>query len=251
MIKVAILIPLCSRNQKWDNIDEIDFIKIFLPSFHRTKEKDYRYIFYLGIDDNDTFFNRYREDLEYKLGYKDRIIILEGCNHNPARAWNILYKEAYRDNCDYFYQVGSDVQLLSPKWTSYFINVLKKHKNVGITGGVERRYWIERAIVNQLAILENVFLSRKHYEFFSSLFYPEFKNWFIDDHITRSYGKYAFICPNILYNNVNRILPSNRNDGNRRYNTDIVEKERLNKAVVEWATILKRGKIEIGPVYAT
>ena len=92
MIKVAILIQLCSRNQKWNNIDEIDFIKIFLPSFHRTKEEDYRYIFYLGIDDNDTFFNRYREDLEYKLGYKDRIIILEGCNHNPARAWNILYR---------------------------------------------------------------------------------------------------------------------------------------------------------------
>ena len=30
MIKIGILIPLCSRNQKWYTIDDIDFIKKLL-----------------------------------------------------------------------------------------------------------------------------------------------------------------------------------------------------------------------------
>lgn len=249
MYKIAILVPLCSRNQDWITINDCDFFKILLPSLNNTIEKNrYKYSFYIGIDDNDDFFLKNMEELEFKLSYKDKIIILEDCNHNPAKAWNILYKQAYKDGYDYFYQIGSDVKLVSPLWTTYFIDILKKHNNIGICGGVEQKYWLERTLINKIGIIENAFFSRKHYEIFSTLFNTNFKNWFIDDHITRSYGKYAFICPNILYVNQNRILVSNKNN-NKRYIIDINAKDILMKNVSEWVNILKHNGIDVGPVF--
>ena len=50
-------------------------------------------------------------------------------NENPCQAWNILYKNAYNDGFDYFYQVGSDIRHEVKNWDSYFITLMKKHDN--------------------------------------------------------------------------------------------------------------------------
>jgi len=210
---LAILISLCSKNQNWKSIDQTDFVEIFLNSWFVTHSiKDTK--FYLGYDENDEFFKDNIEDLKkrYPANFFNIIELPKSCNGNPCAAWNILYEEALKDDTnEYFYQVGSDIFHTVKGWDQYFINVLKKNDGVGIAGGVDSPFWLERVKVNQNGILENCMVTRKHYELYGWFFPPEVKNWFSDDLITRMYlnADSAFICPNITYINTNRVRPQN------------------------------------------
>jgi hypothetical protein len=216
---LAILIPLCSNNQKWKSIDQTDFVEMFLNSWFVTHTvKDTK--FYLGYDENDEFFKDNIEDLKkrYPPNFFNIIELPKTCNGNPCKAWNILYEEALKDKenqNEYFYQVGSDIFHTIKGWDQYLINVLCTRNamgdGVGIAGGVDKPFWLERVRINQNAILENCMVTRKHYEKFGWFFPPEVKNWFSDDLITRIYLNVdkAFVCPNITYINTNRVIPEN------------------------------------------
>ena len=214
---LAILISLCSKNQNWKSIDQTDFVEMFLNSWFVTHTiKDTK--FYLGFDENDEFFKDNIEDLKkrYPHNFFNIIELPKTCNGNPCKAWNILYEEALKDKeNEYFYQVGSDIFHTIKGWDQYLINVLKKNNGVGIAGGVDKPFWLERVKINQNAILENCMVTRKHYELFGWFFPPEVKNWFSDDIITRIYLNVgsAFICPNITYINTNRV--GQQTEGNR------------------------------------
>ena len=75
MTTIGILIPLCSRKQKWVNVLDIDFFNNFLPYFYSTISNKYNYRFYFAIDENDKFLNDNREDIERCLNEDDKIII--------------------------------------------------------------------------------------------------------------------------------------------------------------------------------
>lgn len=204
---IGILTPLCSRNQPWKTIYDIDFFENFLPFFYSTISNKYNYRFYLAIDENDKFLNDNREHIEKCLHKDDKIIVApKSYNGNPYGIWNLLLEEA-KDECDYFYQCGSDIQHITKEWDNYFVNVLKKNNNVGITGGVDKNYWLERVFRNQNGILENVFFHKTHYEIFGRFMNPKFKSWFGDDYISQVYrhNDAIFISSNHLYLNANRV----------------------------------------------
>ena len=54
---IGILIPLCSRNQDWKSVYDIDFFNNFLPFFYQSVSNKHNYKFYLAIDENDKFLN--------------------------------------------------------------------------------------------------------------------------------------------------------------------------------------------------
>ena len=211
---IGILIPLCSRNQDWINIYDIDFINSFLPFFYGSISNKYNYRFYLAIDENDNFLMNNREDIEKCLSPEDKIIIApKSFNGNPYGIWNLLLEEA-KDECEYFYQVGSDIGHITKDWDKYFINVLKKNNNLGIIGGVDKRFWLERVIRNQNGILENVFFHKTHYDIFGRFMNPQFHSWFGDDYISQVYREHnsTFISSNNLYINTNRVGDENKNN---------------------------------------
>jgi hypothetical protein len=204
---IGILIPLCSRKQDWKTIYDIDFFKNFLPFFYGSISNKHNYRFYLGIDDNDKFLMSFREDIEKCLNVDDKIIIVDKkYNGNPYGIWNLLLENA-KDECDYFYQCGSDIAHLTKDWDKYFINILKKNNNIGITGGVDKQCWLERIIRNQNGILENVFFHKTHYNIFKRFINPKFYSWFGDDYMSQlyRYSNSTFICSNHLYINCNRV----------------------------------------------
>lgn len=204
---IGILIPLCSRKQNWSNIFDIDFFCSFLPFFYSSISNKYNYRFYLAIDENDNFLINLREDIEKCLAKEDKIIIApKTLNGNPCGIWNLLLDSA-KDECEYFYQCGSDIAHITNEWDKYFINVLKKNNNLGICGGVDKNFWLERVIRNQSGILENVFFHKTHYDIFGRLFNEKFKTWFSDDYISELYrsNNLTFISSNNLYINTNRV----------------------------------------------
>jgi len=209
---IGILITLCSKKQDWDNLHNCDFFNVFLDSFMLTKSKKHKHRIYLGYDENDEFFIERHQEILDRIPKDYKIVVLpKKCNGNPCEAWNILYKNAYDDGCEYFYQCGSDIIHNVRGWDDYCINIMRKNDNDCIVGGVDAGFWIERTIIDQNGILENVFTGRKHYERFGWFFPPEVKTWYSDDMITKIYMNVdkCFICPNIQYKNTNRVGGTN------------------------------------------
>jgi hypothetical protein len=116
--------------------------------------------------------------------------------------WNILFKNAYNNNCDYFYQCGDDIVFNTNNWVKDSIEVLKKHNDIGLSGPVN----------NNARILTQAMVSRKHMDIFGWFFPEEIINWCCDDWYNIVYSpKYLFILKNHYCSN---------EGGNPRYEID-------------------------------
>jgi hypothetical protein len=221
MEKIGILIPLCSRNQTWKEVRDIDFFNCFQAFFYSSISNKFDYRFYLAIDENDKFLMDNLDGIKMKLhSTKDSVHIMpKRLNKNPYGIWNELLEKA-KDECDYFYQVGSDIMHLTKHWDSYFVNQLKKNNNIGFIGGCDKQFWLERGLRHIDQIIENVFFHKTHYEIFGRFIHPNFKTWFGDDFLSQIYREVnsTFICPTILYLNQNRVGDDNKNN---RYEPDM------------------------------
>ena len=225
---IAVLLSLCSRNQDWKTVDDIDLFKTFMIGFYNTIKNYDEFIFYIGYDSNDEFIKNNLNSIKKRVHEKDVFIELpaEETNENPCEAWNILAREALKNkNIKYFYQVGTDTLHLTPYWDKYFINTIEKNGGKGMCGGVDKRYYLERTLNNKQGIIENAFLTRNHILQFNGIFPEEYKNWFSDDWITSYYKslEMCFICPYVNFINTNRVLLQNQGDTSKNRYTPVSE----------------------------
>ena len=184
MKSIAITIPVCSRNQNYNSIDEIPFLNRFYKSFQITKENKYRYEIFLGYDEDDHF---YKKNIHILLPITENIFELSGCQHAPAWAWNQLASEAYKQNFDYVFQIGDDVNINSEKWTSQFIERLLRNDNIGVVGPCNLKNIMARELTGKMPVIENAFVHRTHLDIFKYFFHPSIRNWYCDDWLTRVY----------------------------------------------------------------
>ena len=203
MSKVAILIPVCSRNQYYKSINETPLVNTFLPAFERTKDIDesISYHIFIGIDDNDEFYMDRVDEIEY-MGFTP--VVVRDCNHKPAMVWNLLLEVAYKTGFDYFFQIGDDVELLTPGWCTEFIEKLKETSNIGVVGPIDDSNYQWRISNNIHLIIENAFVHRSHFDIFGYMFHPMIENYYCDDWLTLVYGNRASIYMNIKCNNLIR-----------------------------------------------
>jgi len=240
MTKIGVLIPLCSRNQDWKTANDIDFFSCFQMFFYQSISGKYEYRFYFAIDENDKFLMDNIDNIKMKLNKDlDSVHIMpKTLNKNPYGIWNRLLEEA-KDECDYFYQCGSDICMLTKNWDDYFIKQLKKNDNIGFIGGVDKQFWLERAIRGLDQILENVFFHKTHYEIFNRFINPEFKTWFGDDYLSQLYREVdkTFICPQILFQNANRV-----GDGNKksRYEPSLENQDKWKTIAINDSDLIKQ-----------
>jgi hypothetical protein len=184
-MSVAVLVPVCSREHEWTTLEECFLMTRFLPSFQATKDPNQAYQLYIGVDDDDEFFLRYRTELE-NLG---KIVLLSGCQHAPAWAWNRLASVGYEDGHEYLFQIGDDVVIETPGWTSRFIEKLKSHKNRGVVGPKNPVNFALR--VGGTQVIENAFVHRSHYGLFNTFFHPSIRNWHCDEWLTQIYSGFC------------------------------------------------------------
>jgi hypothetical protein len=175
-------------------------MKNFYPSFLATKSSSVIYNIYIGYDDDDTF---YVENISKFKPITENLICLSDCQHAPAKAWNILAEKAYPTS-DYLFQIGDDVILETTGWTERFINRLQSNNNIGVVGPCNLINYNQRKNTERLIVIENAFVSKKHFEIFGYFFHPSIKNWYCDDWITRIYDPYLseiqlnFTCSNTI-----------------------------------------------------
>ena len=200
-MKIGLLIPSTSKQRNWKNYKQTYLISYTLKSFLTTYDQEHEYMFYIGIDRNDKIYdnNDIQEDIlrfvnimknvSLKFVYMDNIT-----PGHLTKMWNVLFRVAYDDQCDYFFQCGDDIEFCSKGWINDCINTLKSSDNIGLTGPMN----------NNARIFTQSFVSRKHMEIFDYYFPEELINWFCDDWINEVYRGINKFYPlkNHLCNNV-------------------------------------------------
>lgn len=178
MLNIAILIPSTTKGRNWSNIKESYLYNLTLKTFLLTRCNNYKYTFYIGYDEDDSILsNREEQEVINKFStvFKDVVFIFIPMA-NVAKGhltvmWNKLFKRAYDDNNDYFFQCGDDINFRTKNWITDSINMLKSNNDIGITGPINNNY----------LILTQVMVSRKHMEIFGWFFPEEIINWCCDD----------------------------------------------------------------------
>ena len=175
-MKIGLLIPSTSNGRDWTSIKESYLYNLTFKTFLLTQDPDHEYVFYIGIDKGDKIYDTEQKNelLRFKMIYKNidvKFIYMDCRKGFLTRMWNILFKQAYDEGCNYFYQCGDDIQFHTKGWVNDSITTLSRNKNIGITGPVN----------NNNFILTQVFVSRVHMEIFGYFFPEEIVNWGCDD----------------------------------------------------------------------
>jgi len=192
-IKIGFLILATSKNRdNWKSIKDSYLYNISLKSSLLTINREHKYVYYIGIDENDRIFDKKEEQeeiLKFQNVFKHitiKFIVYDNKKipkGHHTLMWNLLFENAYNDGCDYFYQCGDDIEFKTNNWINDSINMLKSKNNIGLTGPIN----------NNNRILTQSFVSRKHMEIFGWYFPVEIKNWCCDDWYNMVYH------PNYLY----------------------------------------------------
>jgi hypothetical protein len=177
-MKIALLVPCTScKRDEWACIQDTYLWNLTLKTFLATCSPEHKYVLYVGHDMDDRLFANPIE--QRKLGLFSKIypfltirfVPLDAPKGYLTKMWNVLFKEAYDDGCDYFYQCGDDIYFVTPGWVNECIQVLQAHDNVGLAGPRN----------NNFIILTQAFVSREHMHIFGQFFPEELKNWGCDD----------------------------------------------------------------------
>lgn len=217
-MKIAVLVPLCSRNQPWKELGDCYWVRDTYPALLRSAQD---IEVYLGIDEDDAFFQKHRDQLQ------GRIVDLRGCQHAPAWAWNQLLEAAIADGHEYFFQMGDDVVFETPGWTQVFLEALQQQGNRGIVGPCHLANYEGRLREGKHPVLENAFFHKTHYDIFGYLYPPEIRNYYCDDWITEVYR--AKVDTSVLVRNLSI------NNPQQRY---VVE-------TPDWRTLIEKGRARL------
>ena len=183
-MKIAFLIPSTSRGRDWSSLKETYLLKYTMKTFGITQDKEHTYRFYIGIDRGDPIYDKnevrvYLERLSSVLHNTSiEFIYMDGITRGHLTVmWNRLFKKAYDDGYDYFFQCGDDISFETAGWTNACIAQLESKNGYGMTGPMN----------NNSRILTQSFVSRRHMELFGFFFPEEIINWCCDDWINEVY----------------------------------------------------------------
>jgi len=188
--KICVLIPVTSRKQTWEVIEDSYVAKFAFPGLAKTYEPHkYRYSVYLGYDLGDSFFDNLKTLSSLSQRAKEllpfaNLVLKPFANklNKPGPVMNFLSREAYKDGCDFLYHVNDDTELLTPLWSSKFVDALKNFTPplLGVVG--------PRCRQGNTVIITHDFVHRGHLDLFSTHYPPQLTDWYMDDWITWIYG---------------------------------------------------------------
>ena len=177
--KIGILVPCTSRGRDdWSSMKDTYMYNLTLKHLLLTQDREHQYAVYIGYDADDRIFGDEEQRkfiARFSLVFKNVTFVfipfIDIAKGHLTKMWNVLFKQAYDDGCDYFYQCGDDIVFETNGWTNDCIKVLRRSQGIGIAGPIN----------NNFLILTQAFVSRKHMEIFGWFFPEEIINWCCDD----------------------------------------------------------------------
>lgn len=192
MFNIAVLIPSTSKGRDWASVKETYLYEHTLKTFILTYDKEHQYRFYIGIDRGDRIYDNpeIKQYLEKMMSIMKNtsieFIYMDGISKGHLTAmWNRLFLKAYEDGNDYFFQCGDDIVFATKGWINDCIRTLDASQQIGMTGPMN----------NNMRILTQSFVSRRHMDLFGYYFPVEIVNWCCDDWINQVYKTLGHFYP--------------------------------------------------------
>ncbi len=194
---IAIMAATTTRNVLNPSPGRLSLFNMLFPSLMRSVDCGYRYMFVLGYDAGDPYYDTDLGMIEVKKWFIDNVenIMTENgieLTMVPVRVNNTLRKpgpvflemarRAFEMKADYLYRVNDDTELIV-KWPSLFVNAIGSLSGrVGVVGPTCKQ--------GNQQILTHDFVHRTHMEIFQMNYYPpELVDWWMDDWISFVYGE--------------------------------------------------------------
>eukprot|EP00771_Trimastix_marina_P001624 gnl/Trimastix_PCT/2706.p1 GENE.gnl/Trimastix_PCT/2706~~gnl/Trimastix_PCT/2706.p1 ORF type:complete len:530 (-),score=122.77 gnl/Trimastix_PCT/2706:129-1718(-) len=196
--RICMLVPSTTRGVQAPSVNTLPFFDVFFPSFLTSIAPDadrFAFTVFWGYDEGDAFY-----DNEANLRAIEQKLVFDASEQNaqvdfktyryigmqgaPAFVWNGLFKDAYEDGCDYFYQINDDIRFETSGWATRFVKVLKDNRympDFGMVGPTD---------VGNSKTMTQSFCSRLHYDIFGTYYPISFKNWYSDDWATHIYDPF-------------------------------------------------------------
>jgi hypothetical protein len=207
MKNIAVLIPITSNKRNWENLKETDLYSHFFKSFFSTYSPEYYYTIYLGIDNDDDLYKQVsvQKDIDKFINIMKnssvKMLFFDKKKYKgkPCWIWNELFKDAVKDNNDFFIQCGSDISFIDKNWVECCINNLNEKKGFGVVGLIDQG---RKEFNSNDSLLTQTMVSKKHFDIFGFYFPWNLPSWASDNWIGDIYHKddLKFIIPHRLYN---------------------------------------------------
>lgn len=195
-MKVGFLIPCTSTGREWKTMRDTYLFHYTIKTFFATFTRGHEYVFYIGYDKDDPIFSK-KEEQEYLLIFQQiypkvafQFIEMDYPKGYLTKMWNHLFRQAYTEGCDYFFQCGDDIFFKTRGWINDCIETLQKHNEVGLTGPDNHNG----------RIFTQSFVSRKHMDIFGEYFPESIVNWGCDDWYNFVYEGYLYKVPHVCTN---------------------------------------------------
>lgn len=176
--KICFAIPTTSNKRNWNKIEDS-----YLYNSIKKLYKNYSDIYiYISYDKNDPLFSSINNQMKLNNDYNNFNIKWFENDFEPGNVvkhWNYLYKKSYKNNIDYTFLIGDDIEYPdNNNWLNELILPLKNNNDIGISGGFSGQKFMTQFLV-----------SKKHYEIFNYAFNPNIKNWYCDNYLFELYPK--------------------------------------------------------------
>ena len=195
---IAILAATTTRRVKKPTIQKIALFTLLLPSLVRTLDCGFRYVYVMGYDMGDPYYDNkkglgevvswFSREIEQPMkeqGISIRLATVRVDNKvkKPGPVFLAMARHAYGLGAEFFYRVNDDTEFRG-HWPKAFTEALMSlTPPYGVIGPA--------SLTSNLVILTHDFVHRTHMDIMQTNYYPtELPDWWMDNWISRVYGKH-------------------------------------------------------------
>lgn len=193
--QIGLIIPTTTRGLEIKTAHDLPLMKFLWKSFLKWCSYKNYYHFIIGYDHDDMQFMEVMDEATQIFkdmipeDKRDRFSFQfhkfdETKNGGPQKGdlstmWSILADKAMDSGCEYLFQIGDDIELLSAEgWEDIFMSKLETMNNIGAVGPFDK---------NNSKVMTQSFVHCTHLSLFRRYFPEELKNWYIDDWMMEIY----------------------------------------------------------------
>lgn len=194
---IAVLAATTTRRVNNPAIDKIALFTLLLPSLVRNIDCGFRYVYVMGYDKGDPYYDIkhgiedakswFYKEIEFPMkqhGISITMSTVEVDNaiKKPGPVFLEMARQAYALGADFFYRVNDDTEFRG-RWPKAFTEALMKlPPPYGVIG--------PKSLTSNLDILTHDFVHRTHMDIMKLDYYPkELPDWWMDNWISKVYGE--------------------------------------------------------------
>lgn len=194
---IAVLAATTTRRVKQPAIHKIALFTLLLPSLVRTLDCGFSYVYVMGYDVGDPYYDNKKGLAEVQAWFSREIegpmsllgisltlstVKVDNSQKKPGPVFLAMARKAYALGADFFYRVNDDTEFRG-HWPRAFTDALMTlAPPYGVIGPA--------SLTSNLRILTHDFVHRTHMDIFGYDYYPaELPDWWMDNWISRVYGQ--------------------------------------------------------------